>query len=67
MVRQNLGNLDRIFRFILGMWWLSPWAPVFQASWMNWVIFVIAIIALIESFLGWCCLHHLFRINNKNQ
>lgn len=67
MVKQNLGKLDRIFRFILGILWLSPLAPQFPALWANWVVLILAVIALAESFLGWCFLHGLFNVNNKNQ
>ena len=67
MVTQNLGKLDRIFRFVLGVAWLGSWAPQFQAMWLNWLVFIIAVIALIESFLGWCGLHTLLQLNNKNQ
>ena len=66
-MNHNLGKLDRIFRFILGILWLSPMAPQFNAGWVNMLVFVIALIALVESFIGWCGLHSLFGINNKNQ
>lgn len=66
-MKQNLGKVDRILRFALAFWWLGPFAPVFSAAWENWVIAIIGIIALIESFTGWCGLHTLFGINNKNQ
>ncbi len=66
MVKQNLGNLDRIFRFILGVWWLGPFAPQFTAVWANWLVLVIGVIALIESFMGWCGLHTIFHIQNRN-
>ena len=62
---QNLGSLDRILRFVLAMWWLSPFAPQFDASWANWLIAAIAWIALIESFIGWCGLHRLLSIKSK--
>lgn len=65
-MKQNLGTTDRILRFALAFWWLGPFAPVFNLSWLNWVIIVIGLIALLESFIGWCWLHSLFRINNKN-
>ncbi len=67
MIKQNLGKLDRIFRFALAFWWLSPWAPQYSLTWLNWVIFVVGWIALAESFLGWCLVHQLLGINNKNQ
>ena len=67
-MRQNLGKVDRILRFALAFWWLGPWAPTFfAAAWANLVILIIAWVALIESFLGWCGLHTIFHINNKNQ
>lgn len=66
-MKQNLGKLDRIFRFLLALWWLGPWMPQFQANLMNTGVSIIGWIALIESFLGWCLLHELFKINNKNQ
>ena len=64
---QNLGKLDRIFRFILAFWWLGPLAPQFNAEWAGWLIIVVGWIALVESFLGWCGFHRLFHIDNKNQ
>ena len=64
---QNLGQLDRVFRFVLAVWWLSPFAPQFDAGLANVLIAIVGWIALAESFLGWCGLHVLFRINNKNQ
>jgi hypothetical protein len=66
-MKQNLGKLDRILRFALAFWWLGPFAPVFSAAWANWVVLIIGLIALFESFAGWCWLHTLFGINNKNQ
>lgn len=66
-MKQNLGKLDRIFRFVLGVWWLGPWAPQFSIGWLNLVVVVVAWIALAESFLGWCWLHEIIHINNKNQ
>lgn len=67
MVKQNLGKLDRIFRFVLAVWWLGPWALQFNAGWMNVLVAVVGWIALVESFLGWCWLHELLHIHNKNQ
>ena len=67
MIKQNLGKLDRIFRFALAFWWLGPWAPAFGFVWANWVVAIVGWIALLESFVGWCWLHTFFRINNKNQ
>ena len=67
MVKQNLGKLDRIFRFALAFWWLSPLAPQFSIVWANWIITIVGWIALIESFSGWCGLHNLFKINNRDQ
>lgn len=66
-MNQNLGIVDRVLRFALAFWWLSPLAPQFEAGWGNIVVVVIAWIALVESFLGWCWLHDIFRINSKNQ
>lgn len=66
-MKQNLGKLDRIFRFALAFWWLSPWAPQFSAVWANGLIAIIGWVALIESLFGWCGLHTLFNINNKSQ
>ena len=66
-MHHNLGKLDRVFRFILGVWWLGPWAPNYSVDWVNWAIFIVAWIALIESFIGWCALHTIFGINNKEQ
>jgi len=67
MKNQNLGKLDRIFRFVLGIVWLSPLAPQFENSAYNTIILIVALIALVESFLGWCWLHTALHIDNKNQ
>lgn len=67
MVKQNLGKLDRTFRFVLAIWWLGPWAPVFPANWANVLVVIVGWVALVESFIGWCALHDWFKINNKNQ
>ena len=64
---QNLGKLDRVLRFILAFWWLGPWVPQFDISWINSLVYIVAWIALVESFSGWCWLHTIFKINNKNQ
>jgi len=66
-MKQNLGIVDRILRFGLAFWWLGPWQPQFNINWVNYIIIAIGIIALIESFVGWCWLHTLFNLNNKNQ
>ena len=66
-MKQNLGSVDRILRFALAFWWLGPLAPQFNLVWANWIITIVGGIALIESFSGWCGLHTLFKINNKNQ
>ncbi len=66
-MNQNLGKLDRIFRFVLAIWWLGPIAPQFGVVWVSWLIFIVGWIALLESFTAWCWLHTLFGIDNKNQ
>ena len=67
MAEHNLGKLDRILRFALAFWWLGPWAPSYSVNWVNWAIFIVGWIALIESMIGWCGLHTMLKINNKNQ
>ena len=66
-MKQNLGKLDRIFRFALAVWWIGPFAPFFHAYWANWLVFFVGWVALVESFIGWCGLHEWLGINNKNQ
>lgn len=66
-MRQNLGMVDRVLRFALAFWWLGPFAPQFAAPLANWLIAIVGWMSLIESFFGWCGLHTLFGINNKNQ
>lgn len=64
----KLGKVDRILRFALAFWWLSPsLAPQFSAEWLNIAVAIVGWIALIESFIGWCGLHRLFNINNEDQ
>ena len=66
-MKQNLGKVDRILRFVLAFWWLGSFAPQYNIPIINIIIILIGWIALIESFTGWCGLHTLFHINNKNQ
>jgi len=66
-MEHNLGKLDRVLRFGLAFWWLGPWAPTYSAPLANWLIFIVGWVALIESFVGWCGLHTLLHINNRNQ
>lgn len=67
MIKTNLGTVDRVLRFALAFWWLGPWAPEFAQPWAAWLILIVGWIALIESFIGFCWLHTLFGIDNKNQ
>ena len=67
MVEQNLGKLDRTLRFALAFWWLGPFSPTYSIPWVNGLIFIVGWIALVESFIGWCGLHTIFNIKNKNQ
>ena len=67
MTNQNLGKLDRILRFILAFWFIGPLAPQFGINWINIIIAIVGWIALLESFTGYCWLHRLFKIDNKNQ
>ena len=66
-MKQNLGKLDRVLRFALAVWWLSIWAPHFNIELLNILIIFVGWVALLESFTGWCWLHTLFGIDNKNQ
>ncbi|MDP2672546.1 MAG: DUF2892 domain-containing protein [Nanoarchaeota archaeon] len=66
-MKANLGSVDRILRFALAFWFLGPFKPEFGFVWLNWIVMIIGVIALVESFVGWCGLHSLFGINNKNQ
>jgi len=67
LVKQNLGKLDRIFRFVLALWFLSLFKPRLGVPWADWLILFVGLIALVESFTGWCGLHDWLGINNKNQ
>ena len=66
-MQQNLGKLDRVLRFLLAFWWLGPIAPQFDVQLVNVLIAIVGWIALLESFWGFCALHTLFGIDNKNQ
>lgn len=67
MVKQNLGKLDRILRFLVAFWWLGPFAPAYGAEWANLATAIIGWIFLIESLIGWCALHDVFKIDNRKQ
>jgi len=66
-MKQNLGRTDRVLRFLLAFWWLGPWALRSNIELVNWLLIIVAWIALLESFTGYCWLHNIFKINNKNQ
>jgi fatty acid desaturase len=66
-MKQNLGKLDRIFRFVLGIWLLGPFAPAIKPVWGQWLCLIIGAIALVESFTASCPVHDWLGINNKNQ
>ncbi|MEM2915925.1 MAG: DUF2892 domain-containing protein [Candidatus Woesearchaeota archaeon] len=67
-MKQNLGKLDRILRFILALWLLGPLAPRFwHCGWANMLIVIIGIIALVESFIGWCPMMDWLKIDNTKQ
>ena len=65
-MKQNLGKLDRILRFVLAVWWLGPWTPQYDNEWVMLGIAAVGWIALLESFWGYCFLHALLGIDNKN-
>lgn len=67
MFKHNLGKTDRVLRFVLAFWWLGPLAPSYANEWVNWAVFIAGWIALVESFIGFCWLHSIFGINNKDQ
>lgn len=64
-MKQNLGTVDRVLRFLLAFWWLGPWPLQYNVIWVNWVLFIVGWIALVESFLGWCWLHDALGLNRK--
>ncbi len=66
-MNQNLGKLDRILRFALAFWWLGPLAPEYSSGLANLFIIIVGWIALAESFVGWCWLHKIFGVDNRNQ
>lgn len=66
-MNQNLGIVDRILRFALAFWWLGPLAPQFDIKLFSVLIAIVGWIALVESFFGWCGLHSLLNVDNKNQ
>ncbi len=66
-MKQNLGKLDRILRFLFGVWIVSWVLPTVKTEWLWWVLLVVAVIALLESFLAHCNLHSWFGVDNKKQ
>ncbi len=62
-MKQNLGKLDRILRFVFGIWAIQFVLPTLKNELLWWVVLVLALIALLESFTSYC----LIGISNKNQ
>ncbi len=54
-MKQNLGTVDRVLRFLLAFWWLGPFAPT-AVGWLSWIIVIVGWIALFESFFCYCAL-----------
>ena len=65
-MKQNLGKLDRIFRFIAGIWVLG-WTPWFMDAWPNWLVLVVGLGLLFEACTAYCPLHDWLGINTRNQ
>lgn len=65
-MKQNLGKLDRIFRFVAALWvlGLTPW---FMDTWPNWLVLVIGFGLLLEACTAYCPLHDWLGINTRNQ
>ncbi len=63
-MKHNLGNVDRVLRFVLGVWLIQWVLPNVQNQILWWVLLVLSLIALIESFIGYCWLHKMFGIKN---
>ena len=66
-MKTNLGKLDRIFRFVLGIWIIQWVLPSVTNTILWWVLVVLALIALLESFIGYCWIHQVCGINTKAQ
>ncbi len=66
-MKQNLGKLDRVLRFLFGVWAISWLLPTLKNPLLWWVVLIVAIIALVESFYSYCWIHEFLGIYNKNQ
>lgn len=62
-MKQNLGKLDRILRFVFGIWLISFVLPTLKNEVLWWVLLILAIWSLLESFISLCPVG----ICNKNQ
>ncbi len=63
-MKHNLGNVDRVLRFVLGVWLIQLVLPNVQNQIVWWILLLLSLIALLESFVGYCWLHQLFGIKN---
>ena len=63
-MKHNLGNVDRVLRFLLGVWLIQWVLPNVQNQVFWWILLVLGLISLIESFIGYCWLHTLFGVKN---
>jgi len=64
-MKQNLGNVDRILRFLLGVWIIQLVLPSISQPVMWWVLLIIGLIALVESFIGYCWIHSALGLQNR--
>ncbi len=64
-MKQNLGSIDRILRFILGIWIIQLLLPSISQPLLWWVMMIIGVIALVESFIGYCWIHSALKLGAK--
>jgi len=66
-MKRNLGNTDRIWRFIFGLFLLYIWNYGTTNNIVRTIILVLGVIAVLESIIGFCYFYKLMGINTQKK
>ncbi|GIW64393.1 MAG: hypothetical protein KatS3mg092_0326 [Patescibacteria group bacterium] len=60
-IKQNVGDLDKKVRIILGV--ITVFLATQVADWPRWVLLAVGLILIATGLIGFCGLYSLFEIN----
>jgi len=63
-MEKNIGKVDRAIRFIIGVLLIYP-ALIINNNALKIILLIIAAISIVESFIGFCGIYKLLKINTN--